>query len=306
MNRKLILSYRPNTPIITAIVSLFLLLTGCEKDIPSGIIGEAIELSAIIPEDSDDLDYVWNMINQPDASIVNPSDFSYNDNRSVVTFIPDQSGIYELEVNVLQYGDQLSVQSFVINIEEGNNTPPTEETAAIEDEWIETEEDQKWLEEEHSEELMDINNPILAEVVVQDTTVNDSVLESTDTIELSVPIKDINEEVEEEIIMKTVPPPPLPKPTILLGSTIPKMTDRFTIQLASKKMLSDAESVAAGLIDDGYDAYIQKAYFKETDEIWYRIRVGSYDSRKAATLVAKVISEKRGMSTWVDYVRFEE
>jgi len=50
----------------------------------------------------------------------------------------------------------------------------------------------------------------------------------------------------------------------------------------------------------------KKAYFKETDEIWYRIRVGSYDSREAATLVAKTITKKRGISTWVDHVRLEE
>jgi len=102
-------------------------------------------LNAQISEDSDDLDYVWNMINQPDASMVNPNDFLYSENRSTVNFIPDKPGIYELEVSVSQYGDELSVQPFIIDVEAGLNPPTAVENTATEDDWIETEEDEKWL-----------------------------------------------------------------------------------------------------------------------------------------------------------------
>ena len=34
-----------------------------------------------------------------------------------------------------------------------------------------------------------------------------------------------------------------------------------------------------GLRKLGYDAYIQKAHFEKTDELWYRVRVGAFNSR---------------------------
>ena len=45
--------------------------------------------------------------------------------------------------------------------------------------------------------------------------------------------------------------------------SIPYDKERFTIQVASKKSLDDAKKVAANLINNGYDAYIQKAFFKD-------------------------------------------
>ena len=50
--------------------------------------------------------------------------------------------------------------------------------------------------------------------------------------------------------------------------SIPYDKERFTIQVASKKRLDDAKKVAANLINSGYDAYIQKAFFKENKQTW--------------------------------------
>ncbi|HCI15237.1 MAG TPA: hypothetical protein DE027_00225, partial [Candidatus Marinimicrobia bacterium] len=95
-----------------------------------------------------------------------------------------------------------------------------------------------------------------------------------------------------------------PKPNTR-GMSIPFDKERFTIQVASKKVLEDAKNVAATLIDAGYDAYIQKAVFKETNEIWYRVRVGSYDNRDTAVAVAESLSKTRSEKAWVDFVRYE-
>ena len=87
---------------------------------------------------------------------------------------------------------------------------------------------------------------------------------------------------------------------------IPFDKSRFTIQVASKKNLNDAEKIAANLIESGYDAYIQKAYFRDTDEVWFRVRVGSYDNRDTALSVGKVISDAITTEVWIDFVRFED
>ena len=64
-------------------------------------------------------------------------------------------------------------------------------------------------------------------------------------------------------------------------------------------------SLADKLIKSGYDAYIQKAYFKETEEIWYRVRIGSYDNYNSAQAVADVVSRDIKLSVWVDFVRVD-
>ena len=100
--------------------------------------------------------------------------------------------------------------------------------------------------------------------------------------------------------MKAKPIPPK------RSASIPAKTDRYTIQVVSKKMLKDAEQYAEKLISQGYDAYIQKVIFKETDEIFYRVRIGSYDNMDSAYKTAKSVSKQLGLATWVDFVRKEQ
>ena len=88
------------------------------------------------------------------------------------------------------------------------------------------------------------------------------------------------------------------------GASIAAKTDQFTIQITSKRILSDAQLFSQKMISKGYDAYIQKALF-DTDKIWYRVRVGSYDNYNSAKAAADVLSEELGMATWVDFVRKE-
>ena len=121
-------------------------------------------------------------------------------------------------------------------------------------------------------------------------------------------IEIIEEETKEIITKAPLPPKKIPakkKQSKNRGQSIPFDKNRFTIQISSKKVLSDAKKVAIELIDAGYDAYIQKALFVETNEIWYRIRVGSYDKKETAIAVAKSLSSNRREKAWVDYVRYE-
>lgn len=242
-----------------------------------GRTGESVTFSADIDEDSDDLDYIWTLVEQPDASIINVTHFYFNEDRSTASFIPDKPGEYELMINVFQFGDELARQSFTVQVEQGDAVVSVPE-APSEPDWYEDEGDSKWFEEpiEEVEEVPEITE--VAPVV---------------------------ENVQEVATESTPPPSPAPKP-IPRGIDIPKNEGRFTIQVVSKKSLEEAEVIAAELIEAGFDAYIQKAYFKETDEVWFRVRVGSYNSRETAKTVANNLSKSRGSSTWVDYVRYEE
>lgn len=259
-----------------------MLITACGKEGLTGRTGEAISLNAEIVEDSDDLDYIWTLTEQPDASMLGINNFSYNEQHSTVSFIPDAPGDYTLEVKVVQYGDELALQSFAIAVEQGEAVP-IKTVERTEPDWYEDENDRNWFEEETAPE------DTIAEIP-----------QITDVAPAIENVEKINEEVEVE-----TPAPLKPKP-IQRGLQIPKNEGRFTIQVVAKRLLADAEIIAAELIDAGFDAYIQRAYFKETDEVWFRVRVGSYDSRPTALTVAKSISTTSGTSTWVDFVRYEE
>lgn len=274
------------------------LLISCNKENNTVALGETINVSAEIPEESQDLEFIWELISVPENSFIDNNNIEIGNPNSSVDFTPDIPGIYSLEVSIFQYNDEISTESFSYNVVQLNSKDSDElvedivlveeDSSAISDLLVENNEP-KWYDSESVEDVL--------EEVVED------------------PLKENLEKKlsKEEPLIKNVNPKPnkktskkiIKKPKKIRGSSIPFDKDRFTIQVGSKKFLSDAKKFAAQLIDSGYDAYIQKASFKETSEVWYRIRVGSYDKRETATAVAKVLSKTRQEKAWVDFVRYE-
>ena len=277
-----------------------LIFLGCAKENPQATLGDTIIVSAEIPEESQDLDYIWELTSVPNNSSLANADIESANAVGSVRFTPDVSGTYSLEVSIFQYNDEISTESFTYDVINNEmKEVPTEEILA------DSESTEETLQEAVSELLAENNEPKWYD----SESVEDVFADSKD-----VPVEPVTE--EKEVAVKEPPPPPTtppapkkvikkrkPKPT--RGASVPYDENRFTIQVGSKKELADAKTVAAKLIDAGYDAYIQKAVFKETNEIWYRIRVGSYDKRETATAVAKSLSKTQKESAWVDFVRYE-
>ncbi len=273
---------------------LFITLFGCAEKNPSSIVGEAVTATVLVPEEGVDLEYLWEFTNLPDNSNISNSDIQAGDDNISVIFIPDVSGNYGLEVSIFQYNDEISTQSFsfdvigeemialnedIIGIDTETSDDPSQNDKIISDD------EPKWYDSESVSELVT--------AMEKDSIISDPIIEKTPKKEFkkaaSAPVKK----------------PVKKKRTKIRGKSIPFDKNRFTIQIASKKILSDAKKVAMELIDAGYDAYIQKALFVETNETWYRIRVGSYDKKETAIAVAKTLSNNRSEKAWVDYVRYE-
>ncbi len=276
---------------------LGILLVSCGKGKESALAGDPYTFHSEIPDDSDDLDFMWELTEKPDDSEIINSDFSLDETGAHMTFVPDVSGGYAVEVSVFQYNDEISTQSFSVTVEdpeadfeedidseefiaEGEDEVNDWDAVAEligEDETADEEESIKWYEEENTDFDLEEEEPIIVPSAAMETPES--------------------------------PPSPTPekkqKPKISPGSSIPFDQNRFTIQVASKKNLDQAKIVAAILIEAGYDAYIQKALFKENGAVWYRIRVGSYENKDTALAVAKTISEFQKEMAWVDFVRYE-
>ena len=276
--------------------SIFIILTlfiACSKQSPTTLVGEAIIANVANPEEGLDLEYLWEFTNLPDQSSISNSDIDSGEDDLSITFIPDVPGTYSLEVSVFQYNDEISTQSFhfevldnenlVSDIKDESNISESDEILAKNDDLLYRSDAPKWFE---SEDILEITTEMENDKLLP----NPQIKEDSERIIPSAPKK-----VETKKTTKSI-----------RGQSIPYDKNRFTIQIASKKELSDAKQVAVDLIDAGYDAYIQKALFKETNETWYRIRVGSYQNKDTAIAVAESLSKNRPEKAWVDYVRLEK
>ncbi len=276
--------------------SIFIILTlfiACSKQSPTTLVGEAIIANVANPEEGLDLEYLWEFTNLPDQSSISNSDIDSGEDDLSITFIPDVPGTYSLEVSVFQYNDEISTQSFhfevldnenlVSDIKDESNISESDEFLAKNDDLLYRSNAPKWFE---SEDILEITTEMENDKLLPKPQIK----EDSERIIPSSPKK-----VETKKTTKSI-----------RGQSIPYDKNRFTIQIASKKELSDAKQVAVDLIDAGYDAYIQKALFKETNETWYRIRVGSYQNKDTAIAVAESLSKNRAEKAWVDYVRLEK
>jgi len=280
-----------------------LLLMNCGGKRGEGIIGEIIHINGELPEETESIDLFWTISSQPDASKLSMKTLEFSKNKSEMSFTPDAAGKYVFEMEIFQFGDELETQKFTYDVD---SIEPLV-TSEAEDEALAEEEDEDWLEEEYEEEL-------------------EEELEEDEDYDYAEEAEDDEEEMEEnedeeiegiegtEIAAAEINPPTVaPKSTAAKPAkkkspryVIPYDKSRYTIQVVSKKNLKDAEKTAVNLIESGYDAYIQKAYFRDTDEVWFRVRVGSYDNRETALAVGKVIASAMATDIWVDFVRFDD
>ena len=269
-------------------MSLALFVFGCSKDNPIGYVGQPVSATISVPDESEDLEFLWELTNIPSNSYLINSDIQAGSDNYSIIFIPDVIGVYSIEASVFQYNDEIETQSFTFNIVEGFEA----DTSSI------SKSDQISLDTLALTELLTSNDnePDWYDTYEDNNYLNSSALD-TDTIK--------NEQISEQKILSTPPKRAAIQKKKSKGQSIPFDKDRFTIQIASKKKLDDAKKVAAKLIESGYDAYIQKANFKESNEVWFRVRVGSYDNRQTASAVAESLSMSQRETAWVDFVRYE-
>ncbi|MGY8787256.1 MAG: SPOR domain-containing protein [Fidelibacterota bacterium] len=276
------------------ILSLFILLffVACGGGGIEGYVGESISITAENPEEGKDVDYNWTLANQPDGSLMNSTDLFSSDDGQKMSFIPDYPGDYSIGVSVSQYGDEIATQVFAFSILDPNEDEEESEiNKDLEDqsneEWLNEDLDEETVEDDDTEEFEDEE---LEDEEIDDNEIDDdenNVGENDDVSDDSAPT---------ELVKKAALTP------VVKSASIAAKTDRYTIQITSKRFLKDAQQFSQNMISKGYDAYIQKAAF-DGNEDWYRVRVGSYDTYNSAKLAADVLSREIGMATWVDFVR---
>jgi len=80
----------------------------------------------------------------------------------------------------------------------------------------------------------------------------------------------------------------------------------FAIQVAAWPSLEQARTDQLKLVDEGIDAYIQRHYRAENDEIWYRVRIGNFSSKDKAIEIQRYIETITGEKSWLDLIQVEK
>ena len=266
---------------------LLLFVISCGGNGIEGYVNKPIKITADQPDENNDVDYFWTLSDQPDGSLMNSNDLIATNNGNEMTFIPDYPGGYSIEVFISEYGDEISNQIFNFSILDISDKEIIKENEEI----IENED---WLEEEIEEELEEELEEEIEEEIEEENVKEEKRFSNKEKDKKPVP------KIVQASIKKTLK---VKNPS--RESSIAQRTDRFTIQITSKKMLKDAQVYSHELIKKGYDSYIQKVVFK-SNEIFYRVRVGSYDNYNSAKIAANALSKDLSMSTWVDFVRKEQ
>jgi len=80
----------------------------------------------------------------------------------------------------------------------------------------------------------------------------------------------------------------------------------YTIQVAAWPSLEQARINQLKLIEEGVDAYIQRNYRKEKDEVWYRVRIGNFSDKIKAQKMQEQIESITGLKSWLDVIPIEK
>jgi len=113
----------------------------------------------------------------------------------------------------------------------------------------------------------------------------------------------------------TAAPPPKAKPTPAKAVTRAKpprkiyrsdvIEGHFTVQVSSWKTAKQAQKVHQQVAETGYDAYIQRVWLEDRNEVWWRVRIGDFTSVEDARALQKKINTIYP-GAWVDNVRKED
>ena len=260
----------PSSKLYISFLSVLLLtLTACESySSHQGTVGNYYTIQIEKPVGVENPSYGWDILSFPDESMLTYSDLYIRQEGREMAFKPDVPGDYEFE--------------FIVFDDTGE--------AVVTNEY-----------------LFKISSSAMAEISVG------SRLAETEEVEETVTAQELP--TPEPPAKKITSPPPTSavkneakpiKKTAQKIEALASVEGRFTIQIYSESTLREAEEKMDGLRKLGFDAYIQKAHFEKTDELWYRVRVGAFNSRIEAKKASAEIKAKTGLVSWVDKVRVDQ
>ncbi len=271
------------------LLALVVLLTGCDF-IRSHFKREKVFLGAYITLPKQEGDKVtWRFMDLPDTSRI--THFLPSDTAQEVSFKPDVPGKYDVAVTVVRNGKE-EEETFYFTVELPENGEPV--VAEV---------------PEHLKAFMK------AETTRTETT-------KQETSAAVVPKADLKAHPYLAKLVKKKATKPRQKAVVKkrrkrISRVKRKAATRamvdglragtgYTIQLSAWPTLAEAQQAARELKERyGLDTYVQRVFIKQQDKVYFRVRVGHFDSFKAAREYARELQDLTSLPAWVDFVRQE-
>ena len=258
-------------------------VTACDKHLSKAQVGQPVVVSAKLPDEGNFFEYIWKFITIPDSSNLDSDSLLFHARDQEITFVPDVPGHYLIQVVIWQYNDKLATQYY--RYEADNLIASPTGIAELNDSWLEQKPGPP------------------AKTTINEFMKPESLAESTLLIDEKNHVVHVDSTLEPVFIDQHLEQQ---SKTTFDNIVIDKQKQMFTIQVASENTIRAAWNIVEELNSDGYDAYIQKSKSQVDSKIWYRVRIGQYNTREAAEKAAETISQNRDLPTWVDFLREEK
>ena len=288
------------------------LFSACEKEeIHAGTTGNYYAINVEAPFGIDDPSFGWDILESPRQSLLSYTDLFLRKNGREMAFEADAPGAYLFELIIFNgAGEAVNSQKYRFEITKADVTLSSEPPpVVIEEEILRPKVDEVLLTDEvASETSVESQRTEMVKIL---ETGREEVIETVDVEmeeEAETPeVAGVDEGTEEIVTGKSTQPETVSSPPAPLRiDKIPKIEGRVTIQVASWPALEEAEKHMIELQNIGFDVYVQKAYFEETNEVWYRVRIGAFNSVAEAQEAVTVLKSVTGFTAWVDHVRADQ
>ncbi|HKJ68771.1 MAG TPA: SPOR domain-containing protein [bacterium] len=233
-----------------------------EAVLKTGVTDQPVQLEVRSEDITDNEMVEWSFARLPPRVILTKYDFQPVHSSPQVSFVPPDTGTYQLNYTILhENGQEQLIQPFIVRVTDSLTVAGAADSAQVA------------------------------------------------TTSPSAPSEDRAGSALRGTPGPTAPADRSGRSTTTQGNVpaeIPRQSDRYTVQVSSFRMFSDAETAASQLRELGYDPYIQRAEVPGNNQVWYRVRIGSFRTYEAAqTLAGKLQREPllRAREIWIDYQR---
>ena len=253
---------------------LSLTLTTCESySSHQGTVGNYYSIQIEKPVGVENPSYGWDILSFPNESLLTYSNLYIRQGGREMAFQPDAPGDYKFELIIFNStGEAVVSNEYLFKISSSTTTEILVDTQLAET-------------EEVVEKTVTFEEPLAPKVPSPEPP----------SPAPAPPVKEKPKPVKK----KSPKPPPAPK-----ADQLASVEGRFTIQIYSESTLKEAEGKMGELRKMGFDAYIQKA--RPGTKLWYRVRIGAFNSRDEAKKAADEINSTTGVVAWIDKVRVDQ
>ena len=255
---------------------------GFKKDVKTIFVGKMETIEVESPEDANNVSYIWGLQKRPDGSSVGPE--AASDTSNTYSFTPDSVGSYSFAVKVMVAGKEVDDRKYFFRANED-----TSRVARV------------------AQSSGDLQQMLGGPAATTTSATAGMPAATMTTVAASLP--KAKPKAAPKRASRAKPPVRKTRVRPAAAARRPLPADavpgHYTIQVNSWTAAKSAQAALRKLQSSGFDAYIQRVWFDDRKEVWWRVRLGNFTSVGEANRVRLALIADYPKA-WVDYVRKQQ